>query len=256
MNYGDRLGTLRKTKKMTQEELASRLYVADKTVSSWESGRTEPSMEMIIKLSEILECGASYLLHGDNLKDNIEMEIKVELSKEEYDRLNKFMNSEGTFLLESNQQDTYYQSDEKDKFINRWLRIRKSGNKQILTYKNHNSNMYSEEYEVEVDNSDNLGKIFGFIGLKEIVTVKKNRKMYSYLNKYEVSLDKVSDLGYFIEIEVKESISDYEKEYDELLRNSKLLGLNLNNIVKKRYPQLMIDKKIKSKSGKNWEEKN
>lgn len=243
MSYGERISSLRKIKNMTQEELASRLYVTDKTVSSWESNRTEPSMEMIIKLSEILECSTSYLLHGSNPKDNVEMEIKIKLSKEEYDSLNKTMKREGTFLLESNQQDTYYQSENQEKDINKWLRIRKSGNKQILTYKNHNSNMYCEEYEVEVDNNDNLEKIFGFIGLKKIVTISKKRKTYSYLNKYEVSLDRVDDLGYFIEIEVKESIKNYEKEYDQLLRNSKLLGLNFNNIVQKKYPQLMIDKK-------------
>lgn len=243
MNYGERISNLRKNKNMTQEELASKLYVTDKTVSSWESSRTEPSMEMIIKLSEILECSTSYLLHGSNLKDNVEMEIKIKLSKEEYDSLNKTMKREGNFLLESNQQDTYYQSDNQEKDINKWLRIRKSGNKQILTYKNHNSDMYCEEYEVEVDNGDNLEKIFGFIGLKKIVIINKNRKAYFYLNKYEVSLDRVDDLGYFIEIEVKESIENYEKEYDELLRNSKMLGLNLNNIVQKKYPQLMIDKK-------------
>ena len=243
MNYGERISNLRKNKNMTQEELASRLYVTDKTVSSWESSRTEPSMEMIIKLSEILECSTSYLLHGSNLKDNVEMKIKIKLSKEEYDSLNKTMKREGNFLLESNQQDTYYQSDNQEKDINKWLRIRKSGNKQILTYKNHNIDMYCEEYEVEVDNGDNLEKIFGFIGLKKIVIINKNRKAYFYLNKYEVSLDRVDDLGYFIEIEVKESIENYEKEYDELLRNSKMLGLNLNNIVQKKYPQLMIDKK-------------
>ena len=46
--------------------LASKLYVTDKTISSWESNRTEPSLEMIIKLSEILQCSASYLLYGEN----------------------------------------------------------------------------------------------------------------------------------------------------------------------------------------------
>ena len=86
MNYGERISKLRKTKNITQKELATKLYVNDKTVSSWELNRTEPSLEMIIKLSEILECSASYLIYGDNSKDNIEMEIKIRLAKEEYDK--------------------------------------------------------------------------------------------------------------------------------------------------------------------------
>ena len=83
MNYGERISMLRQNKNITKKELASRLYVTDKTVSSWELNRTEPSLEMIIKLSEILECSASYLLYGDNIKDNVEMEIKIRLTKKE-----------------------------------------------------------------------------------------------------------------------------------------------------------------------------
>ena len=241
MNYGERISKLRQSKNITQKELASKLYVTDKTISSWESNRTEPSLEMIIKLSEILECSASYLLYGDNSRDNIEMEIKIRLAKEEYDNLNDLMKTKGKLLLESNQQDTYYQSNNLIGDMNKSLRIRTGGNKKILTYKNKNNEMYCEEYEVEIDNSDNLKKIFDCIGLMKMTIVNKNRKIYNYLDKYEVSLDKVDNLGYFIEIEVKGTINDYLEEYDNLLKISKNLGLNLNNIEQKRYPQLMIN---------------
>ena len=123
MNHGERISKLRQSKNITQKELASKLYVTDKTISSWESNRTEPSLEMIIKLSEILECSASYLLYGDNFKDNIEMEIKIKLTKEEYENLNKMMKLIGKFLLQSNQQDIYYQSDYLGDEINKLLRI-------------------------------------------------------------------------------------------------------------------------------------
>ena len=244
MNYGERISMLRQNKNITQKELASRLYVTDKTVSSWELNRTEPSLEMIIKLSEILECSASYLLYGDNIKDNVEMEIKIRLTKEEYEYLNKKMESIGKFILHSNQQDIYYQADCFGGDINKLLRIRMSGNKKVLTFKTFNNNMYCEEYEVEIDNSNNLMKIFDSIGLKKTVEVKKERKIYNYLDKYEVSLDLVDNLGYYIEIEVIGTIKDYFEEYDNLLKNGRNLGLNLNNMEQKRYPQLMMDKQL------------
>lgn len=131
MNHGERISKLRQSKNITQKELASKLYVTDKTISSWESNRTEPSLEMIIKLSEILECSDSYLLYGDNFKDNIEMEIKIKLTKEEYENLNKMMKSIGKFLLQSTQQDIYYQSDYLGDEINKLLRLRLSGKKNI-----------------------------------------------------------------------------------------------------------------------------
>lgn len=244
MSYGERISKLRQSKNITQKELASKLYVTDKTISSWELNRTEPSIEMIIKLSEILECSASYLLYGDNFKDNVEMEIKVKLTKEEYEKMNKMLKSVGKFLLRSNQQDIYYRSDYFGSDSNKLLRLRLSGNKKVLTYKTYNNNIYCEEYEVEIDNSNNLMKIFDSIGLNKITEVKKERYIYSYQDKYEISLDKVDNLGYFIEIEVKETINDYFEEYDNLLKNSRNLGLNLNNIEQKRYPQLMISKQL------------
>ncbi len=244
MSYGERISKLRSNKKITQKELATKLFVTDKTISSWESNRTEPSLEMIIKLSEILECSASYLLYGDNFKDNIEMEIKVKLTKEEYENLNKMMNSIGSFLLQSNQQDIYYQSDFLSKDNNKLIRLRQSGNKNILTYKTYNNNMYCEEYEVEIDNSKNLMIIFEAIGLKKSIEVKKKRMIYYYKDKYEVSLDKVDTLGYYMEIEVKGTINNYYEEYDNLLKIIKYLGLNLNNIESKRYPQLMMNKQL------------
>lgn len=50
------------------------------------------------------------------------------------------------------------------------------------------------------------------------------------MNKYEVFLDDVDNLEYFIETEVKETINDYLEEHDNLLKTNKKLGLNLNNI--------------------------
>ncbi len=244
MNYGERISHLRQKKNLTQKELASKLYVTDKTVSSWESNRTEPGLDMIVKLSEILECSASYLIYGDNNKDNIEMELKIRLSPKEYNSLNDSLNNKCQFLLETKLHDIYYQSDYMKKTnVNKTLRIRSTGSKHILTYKNLNSKMYCEEYEVEIDNKDNLKQIFEILGLKKIIEVKKVRKIYTYLDKYEVALDNVENLGYFIEIEVKKSITNFPEEYDELLKNAQKLGLNLNNLETKRYSQIMIDKK-------------
>lgn len=100
--------------------------------------------------------------------------------------------------------------------------------------------MYCDEYEVEIDNEENLDKIFKVLGLEPIAVVDKLRNTYYYLDKYEVALDYVKDLDYFIEIEVKEYTSDTILEYDKLLKIAKDLGLNLNNIDKRGYPYHII----------------
>lgn len=45
---------LRNEKNLTQSEIAEELGVSLATVSSWETGRTQPNLEMLRKLSGIL----------------------------------------------------------------------------------------------------------------------------------------------------------------------------------------------------------
>lgn len=246
MNLGNRIAHLRKRKKWTQNDLASKIFVTDKTISSWESNRTEPSLETLVKLSELLDCSTSYLIYGDIKKNDIETEIKIKISKEEFQKIEIFMQQHAQFLKNSDQMDTYYQpthrkflNDGKE-MINEWLRIGIRGNKKILNYKNWYNNMYCDEYEVEIDDEKNLDKIFKILGLEKITVVHKIRSTYFYLNKYEIALDYVENLGYFIEIEVKKYDQSAMKEYDRLLKLAKDLDLNLDHIDKRGYPYHLI----------------
>ena len=244
MNIGLRLCNLRKKKNMTQLELANELFVTNKTISSWESNRTEPSLEMLVKLSEIFDCSVGYLIYGDNPRSDIETEIKIKITKFEYERLANFMGNNAKFIQENKQIDTYYQPTYRkflnDDEINEWLRIGERGNKKILNYKNWHNNMYCDEYEVEIDDSKNLDRIFSVLGLEKIAIVDKKRKTYFYLDKYEIELDYVKDLGYFIEIEVKKYSQKPIDEYSDLLKLAKDLNLNLDNIDKRGYPYHII----------------
>lgn len=244
MSLGKRIAKLRKDKNMTQQDLASLLFVTDKTVSSYESDRTEPNLEMILKISEIFECSTGYLIYGDINRSDIETEIKIKLSKKEFENLKLLMERDATFLKESQQIDTYYQPTYRkflnDEEITEWLRIGQRGNKNILNYKNWYNNMYCDEYEVEIDDVCNLDRIFKILGLEEIAVVDKLRRTYRYLNKYEVALDFVKNLGCFVEIEVKKYEKNSIEEYDLLLKVARNLRLNLNNIDKRGYPYHII----------------
>ncbi|MGN1031444.1 MAG: helix-turn-helix domain-containing protein [Butyricicoccaceae bacterium] len=64
MNLADRIQSLRKTKGISQEELADRLGVSRQAVSKWESGQSMPDLNKIIALSEYFEVTTDYLLKG------------------------------------------------------------------------------------------------------------------------------------------------------------------------------------------------
>ncbi len=59
------LKELRKEKKLTQTELASKLDIGQSAYAKWENGRTEPTLENIVKLSKILDTTADELLGID-----------------------------------------------------------------------------------------------------------------------------------------------------------------------------------------------
>ena len=53
---------IRKSKGLSQQELAIKLNVVRQTVSKWEQGRSVPDSDMLISLSEVLEIPVSTLL--------------------------------------------------------------------------------------------------------------------------------------------------------------------------------------------------
>ena len=55
---------LRNEKNLTQEDIAKELFVTRQTVSSWESGRTHPDIETLVKLSEIFSVSTEELIYG------------------------------------------------------------------------------------------------------------------------------------------------------------------------------------------------
>ena len=60
---------MRKSKGLSQDELAVKLNVVRQTVSKWERGLSVPDSEMLLTLSEILETSVSNLL-GENIIEN------------------------------------------------------------------------------------------------------------------------------------------------------------------------------------------
>ena len=59
---GDNIRKIRKSRNMTQAELAEICHVRRQTVSSWEVNRTEPDMGTVELLAEALNCRKSDLI--------------------------------------------------------------------------------------------------------------------------------------------------------------------------------------------------
>ena len=64
MTIADRIQSLRKSKGMSQEELADAAGVSRQAVSKWESEQSIPDLDKVVILSEIFEVTTDYLLKG------------------------------------------------------------------------------------------------------------------------------------------------------------------------------------------------
>lgn len=66
MTIGQRLMQARKTQALTQQQVADLCHVSRQTVSSWESGRTYPDIENIVRLADLLYLSLDELLRPDS----------------------------------------------------------------------------------------------------------------------------------------------------------------------------------------------
>ena len=72
----ENIKAIRKSKGLSQEELAIKLNVVRQTISKWEQGLSVPDAEMLITISEVLETPASTLL-GENISESKVDDIKA-----------------------------------------------------------------------------------------------------------------------------------------------------------------------------------
>ena len=67
MEFNEKLQELRRKKGLTQEELASHLYVSRTAVSKWESGRGYPNMDSLRAIAKFYSVTLDELLSSDEV---------------------------------------------------------------------------------------------------------------------------------------------------------------------------------------------
>ena len=103
IKIGKFIAELRKNKKLTQEELAEKLYITDRAVSKWERGLSLPDADKMLDLCSILGINVNELLNGEkiDMKDYEKKteELLVELAKAEEKSNKKLMTSMWVLLI-------------------------------------------------------------------------------------------------------------------------------------------------------------
>lgn len=183
---------------------------------------------------------------------NIEVEIKIAIDNFEEIKTKVF--AIGKFIKSIHQIDDYYNPSHKD-FLGQkpqpteWLRLRTNPDKVIFEY-DKAVNMqadgnyeYAEEYETEISNKEEFTKILSFLDFKKAVTVDKQREYWD-CGDLEIALDRIKDLGDFIEVEAKGSFNSADEARKACFSFLDNLGIkDADQIeIKKGYPVMLLEK--------------
>ena len=69
-DIGKNIRDMRTMRKMTQEDLAAALYVTRQTVSNYETGKSKPDVDTLLRIAMIMETDANTLIYGPQIPED------------------------------------------------------------------------------------------------------------------------------------------------------------------------------------------
>ena len=75
------LKALRKEHQLTQEQLAERLGVSNRTISRWEHGSNMPDFDLLITMAKYYQVGIEEILNGERTAEQMDQKTEATLHK-------------------------------------------------------------------------------------------------------------------------------------------------------------------------------
>ena len=181
--------------------------------------------------------------------ENTEVELKFSLLNHE-DTIEKLKQTAKLIFEEEYQRDTYYIPEHRNfiiqKPISEWLRIRETKKCFNLNYKKwHNSEnefaVSCDEFETNFEDLNALKNILAELNFREIIMLEKSRSSWNY-NDVEISVDEITGLGHFIELEAR-NFNNLEEAKQHLYKILEELNIKVGEQNFKEYPHLLLEKK-------------
>lgn len=153
-----------------------------------------------------------------------------------------------TRLSRVEQTDTYFDAPHRD-FAARdeALRLRRerdaNGEQAFLTYKGplvETESKTRQEFETALDSPTEAADLLDALGFSPAATVEKTRTRYAIAG-FTVSLDSVSGLGEFVEIEAEAAESEIEATRERAIEVLDSLGLDADDQIRSAYLELLLE---------------
>ncbi len=171
----------------------------------------------------------------------MEVEIKVRVTDEEFERIKKTVSSLGRFVERRSEKDVYFNHPCRDfRKTDEALRLRDDGSSFRMTYKGPKVDYETkarEELDIQLI-GENAEKILEKLGFKIAGYVEKEREIY-LLGNAVICLDVVNGLGKFIEIEINsDDLDSAKKEIFQILHQ---FGIEKKRTIRKSYLEMLFN---------------
>lgn len=101
MVFSEKLQLIRKSKGLTQEELAEKLAVSRQAVAKWESGQVYPDISNLIQISNLFHVTVDYLVRDQECMMNCTEESSTDIDRLIDFRLEANLNTYAAFMNET-----------------------------------------------------------------------------------------------------------------------------------------------------------
>ena len=169
-----------------------------------------------------------------------EIEVKI-LNIDEKDVIRKLDNLGAKKVFDGIIESYFYDKDNKLKKNNDLLRLRRMGDKTLLTFKHKVSKdevKIYDEHETEISNFEDAKNIIESLDYKQEKILRKTRISYRIgKTKFEIDkyIDEYSDIPTFLEIEAESK--------EEIFRNVEILGFQRKDCCSKSTDEIIKDYK-------------
>jgi len=182
-----------------------------------------------------------------------DIEIEFKFSLENPEELIEKLNSVASVKHRDHyQKDIYFVPVHRDFLgaepVSEWLRLRHTDKGCSINYKNWyfdeegKNSSYCDEFETGVEDIGVLLNIFKRLNINEVVVVEKIRNTWMYKD-VEIAVDKVTELGHYIELEYKGDGEDIEENKNHLYKVLEELGARVGSQNFLGYPMILLKKR-------------
>jgi adenylate cyclase class 2 len=174
----------------------------------------------------------------------IEVEAKVSVKNPETAR--KKAKILGKFIGRERKIDDYYTLENLKNYPKKSLRIRKVDGYHIVNFKQpagYRGGIWAKkEVEFKVSNIGDFLRLIGDFGFKKWLTKEKECEIFDIRKNFQIELNRVKGLGWFIEVEYLAEKKDIAKARKEVYDILKKLGYSKSDAIKEGYTKQLWDK--------------